>query len=66
MERQFQALNAHRAGWEMEGWCHYGRESGGGAARDVEDALGVTAAGQMGGGGATSDRRRETKEERAE
>jgi hypothetical protein len=32
----------------------------------VEAALGATAVGRMGGGGATSDHRRETKEERAE
>jgi hypothetical protein len=35
-------------------------------ARDAEATLGVTTAGQTGGGGAASGRMRETKEERAE
>jgi hypothetical protein len=34
--------------------------------RDAEAALGVTAAGRTGGGGAASDRKRETKEEQGE
>jgi hypothetical protein len=50
----------------MEGQHCYGRGSGGGVAWDVEAALGVTIAGQTGGGGATSGRMRETKEEWAE
>jgi hypothetical protein len=50
----------------MEGRHPYGRGSGGSVAWDEETALGVTAADRTGGGGATSDRRRETKEERAE
>jgi hypothetical protein len=41
----------------MEGRCRYGRGSGGGAQRDGS---------RTGGAGATSDRRREMKEERAE
>jgi hypothetical protein len=47
----------------MEGWHRYRRGSGGGAAYDVGAALDVMAAGRTGGGGATSDRMRETKEE---
>jgi hypothetical protein len=46
----------------MVGQCHYGRGSGGGAAQDVEVALGVTVAGWTGGGSTASDRRRETME----
>jgi hypothetical protein len=66
MERWFQALNPHRGGGEMEGWHHYGRGSGGGAAREAEATLDMTIAGWTGNGGTTSDWRRETKEERAE
>jgi hypothetical protein len=35
-------------------------------ARDAEAVLGATAAGRTGDGGATSDQRRESKEERVE
>jgi hypothetical protein len=48
------------------GWHRYGRGSGGGTAWDAKVALSATAAGWMGSGGAASDWRRETKEERAE
>jgi hypothetical protein len=57
MERRLQALNPHRGGGEIEGWRRYRRGSGGGAARDT--------ASRTCGGGIASDRRRETKEERA-
>jgi hypothetical protein len=63
MERQFQAFNPHQGGGEMEGQRRYGRGSGGSVARDAEAALGATVADWMGGGGAASDQRRETKEE---
>jgi hypothetical protein len=56
----------HRGGGETEGRRCYGRGSGVGVAWDAEAALGVTAVGRTGGGGAASDWRRETKEERAE
>jgi hypothetical protein len=66
MERWFQALNPHRGGGEMEGWHCYRRGSGAGVAWDAEAVLGATAAGRTGDGGATSDQRRESKEERVE
>jgi hypothetical protein len=50
----------------MDGWCRYGRGSGGGVAWDAEAVLGATAAGWMGSGDAATDQRRETKEERVE
>jgi hypothetical protein len=50
----------------MEGQRHYRRGSGGGAAQDAEVVLSMTAVGRTGSGGAASDRRRETKEERVE
>jgi hypothetical protein len=66
MERWFLALNPHRGGGKMEGQRRYRRGSGGGVVRDAEAVLNAMAAGRTGGGGTASDRRRETKEERAE
>jgi hypothetical protein len=53
-------------GGGTEGQYYFRRGSGGGTTQDVEVALGTTVVGRTGGGGMASDRRRETKEERAE
>jgi hypothetical protein len=66
MERWFQAFNPHWGGGEMDGRHHYRRVSGGGIAWEAEAALGATAADRTGGGGASSDRRKEMKVEKAE
>jgi hypothetical protein len=56
-------LNLHRGGGETEGQHRCSRGNGVGAARDTEVALSAMVIGRMGGGGAASDWRRETKEE---